>query len=346
MMLTKNTRGPKRSRLLPLLAALCLCAAADAAGARRERGKRFEPTSAQAAEAARMRRALAATLGDDFEVTRERLARRSDWHGGGLYWLAHLRARRPGEFDVTYKYRYTDRVRPHDPLYTFVEHRTLVRVGPRGCERRARHNFVCVGDTLILPVLVNEHTGHVFSIAARPFAPGDAASAMRLRDATDGALFREPVFNPAEKYMKYVGRRATYSPHRALGYTVTYEATFEAAAPGAFNLSVTEPADAGGPQSPDRDDGAGSVPVVVVARGAPGTVLSSGDDVHGYTERFSSRGGGNGYRTTPVILQTGERLTLRYFGYSRRGPSAGGEDRRAVEAGVKRRAPAVALLPF
>jgi hypothetical protein len=75
-------------------------------------------------------------------------------------------------------------------------------------------------------------------------------------------------------------------------------------------------------------------------------VLSSGDNVHGYTERFSSSGGGTGYRTTPVILQIGERLTLRYGGYSRRGLSAGGESREALEASVKLYPPIVSLLPF
>jgi hypothetical protein len=90
--------------LLRLLAALCLCAGAAAQG-EKEQLKEFEPTAAQKAEAERMRGALAETVGERFEVARHRLARRSNWHGGQLYWLAHLRAKRPGDFHVKYRYR-------------------------------------------------------------------------------------------------------------------------------------------------------------------------------------------------------------------------------------------------
>ncbi|MET0625606.1 MAG: hypothetical protein ABW250_21905 [Pyrinomonadaceae bacterium] len=334
---------PTLRRLLPLLAVLCLCAPA-AAQAPKEPAKKFEPTPAQASEAARLRGALAGALGEHFDVARERLTRRSNWHGGGLYWLAHLRAKRPGGFYVKYKYRYKDHVKPHDPLYTFVEHQTFVNVGPPGCERRPRYNSVCVGDTIILPVLVNDYTEHAFSVEARPYTPGDGSTEKSLRDIEEAGLYREPVPNPAEEFLRYVGRRAHYSPHRAPGYTMTYEATFEAVKPGSFNLAVGTSVSAAGP-SPAAE-AAGSVPVVVVGKGSPITVLSSKDDVHGYTERFSSRGGGTSYLTTPVILQVGERLTLKYSGYSRRGPSPGGENREALEATVKEHAPVITLLPF
>jgi hypothetical protein len=340
-----KTKAPTRRGPLLLLAALCLCGAASAQPA-----KKFEPTPAQAAEAARLRGALEGALGEDFGLARERLARRSDWHGGGLYWLAHLRARRAGEFHVAYKYRYKDHARPQDPLYSFVERRTLVRVGPRGCARRPRSNFVCVGDTVILPVVVNDYTEHAFSLTRRPFAPGDAASAGLLRDAEDARLDREPVANPAAEFLKYVGRRGHYLPHRAGGYTMTFEATFEAVKPGSFNLSVgARPSAAGTPTDAGTltDDGAaaaGSVPVVIVAPGRPITVLSSGEDVHGYTERFSSRSGDN-YRTTPLVLQPGERITLKYSGHSRRRPSAA-EKRESPENLLKEHVPVITLLPF
>ncbi|HEY0171052.1 MAG TPA: hypothetical protein VGB98_08510 [Pyrinomonadaceae bacterium] len=336
----KKTKVPTRRKLFPLLAALCLCGAASAQPA-----KKFEPTPAQAAEAARLRGALAGALGEDFELARERLARRSDWHGGGLYWLAHLRAKRPGGFHVKYKYRYKDRVKPQDPLYTFVERRTFVRVGPRGCARRPRSNSVCVGDTVILPVVVNDYTEHTFSIEAQPYAPGDGSTEKSLRSIEEAGLYREPVPNPAEKFLRYLGSRAHYSPHRAMGYTMSYDATFEAVAPGSFNLAVGATAPAAGPLTNAETASAGSVPVVIVAPGTPVTVLSSGEDVHGYTERFSSRSGEN-YQTTPLVLQPGDRITLKYSGYSRRGRSPGGENREALEASVKDHAPVITLLPF
>lgn len=316
----------KMSRaLLPLLAALCLSASVAAQPA-----KGLEQSPAGKTLEAGLRRSLAEAVGEHFEVARDRLARRSNWHGGQLYWLAHLRARRSGAFYVRYKYRYKDHVHPEDPLYTFVEHKTFVNVGPHGCARRPRYNSVCVGDTVILPVLVNDYTEHAFSVEAQPFSPGDGSTERSLRSIEEGGLYREPVPNPAEKFMKYLGSRAHYSPHRALGYTLEFHATFEAVRPGSFNLSV----------------GASSVPVVVVEPGAPITVLSFKDDVHGYTERFSSRGGGNGYPTTPVILQIGERLTLKYHGYSVRGDAARGENKAELEARVKDTPPVITLLPF
>lgn len=332
-------------RPLLLLAALCLCVSA-AAQTSKESAKEFEPTAAQRAEAGRLRRVLAAAVGEHFEVARDRLTRRSNWHGGQLYWLAHLRAVRAGEYYVQYRYRYKDNVHPQDPLYTFVEHKTLVRVGPRGCERRPRYNSVCIGDTFILPVLVNDYSEHTFSLESQPFSPGDPATAKSLRELDEAGLYRAPVHNPAAEFMKYVGRRAHYSPHRAPGYTMTFEATFEAVKPGSFNLAVTMPVSAAGPQTAAESAAARSVPVVVVGPSAPLTVLSSGDNVHGYTERFSSSGGGNSYRTTPVILQVGERLTLQYLSYSHRGLSAGGENKEALEATVRQQAPAITLLPF
>jgi hypothetical protein len=339
------THSSKTRGLLPLLALLCLCAT-TAAQPTKKPERAFEPTAAQRAEAARLRGALAATIGGHFEVARERLTRRSNWHGGGLYWLAHLRAQRPGEFYVRYKYRYKDHVHPQDPLYTFVEHQTLVRVGPRGCERRPRYNFICVGDTFILPVLVNDYSEHTFSIEAQPFSSGDPATAKSLRSIEENRLDRESIENPAAEFMKYVGRRAHYSPHRALGYTMTFEVTFEAVKPGSFNLAVGTSMSAAGPQTLAASAAAGSVPVVVVEPRAPITVLSSGDNVHGYTERFSSSGGGNSYLTTPIILQPGERLTLKYLSYSRRGLSADGENEQALEASIKDYPVVITLLPF
>ena len=328
--------------LLLLLAALCPCAGA-AAQERKEPAKEFVPTAAQKAEAERMRGALAETIGERFEVARHRLARRSRWHGGAVYWLAHLRARRAGEYYVRYKYRYTDRANPRDPLYTFVEHQTLVRVGPQGCERRPRYNFICVGDTFVLPVLVGDHSGHTFSLESQVFSPGDPATAKALRGRDEAGLQREPVTNPAAAFLRYVGSRAEVSLHRASGYTARYSATFEAVGPGAFNLSL-RPNMPGTP--PAAGAATGSTPIVVLDPKAPVTALSKGDNVRGYSERFSSSGGGNSYLTTPVILQPGELLTLDYLSYSRRGRDPEGKSGWGIEAGVTDRLPVITLLPF
>jgi hypothetical protein len=340
----KKTHAKTSRRLLPFIAALCLCA--GAAAQEREQAKGLEPTAAQRAEAERMRGALAEVVGGRFEVARHRLARRSNWHGGQLYWLAHLRAKSPGDYYVRYKYRYKDRANPQDPLYTFVEHKTLVRVGPRGCARKPRYNFVCVGDTFILPVLLEEHSGHTFSLESQAFSPGDPATAKALRGMDEAGLHREPVPNPAERFLKYLGSRAHYSPHRVGGYTVQYSATFEAVGPGAFNLSLSPNMPGTAPLTGTAAAAAGSTPIVVLDPKAPVTVLSAKDDAHGYSERFSSTGGGTSFLTTPVILQPGELVTLQYLSSGRRGRPAGGESREEIEAGVKDRLPVITLLPF
>ena len=340
-----HTHSLKTRALLPLLAALCL-SASDAAA---QPAKGLERSRAGQALEAGLRRALVEAVGDDFEVARDRLARRSDWHGGGLYWLAHLRARRGGEFYVRYKYRYKDHSRPQDPLYTFVEHQTFVRVGPRGCARQPRYNFVCVGDTLIMPVVVNDYTEHAFTLARRPFTPADDTSETLRRNLEEGELYRAPLPNPASPFLNYLGSRAHLSPHRAAGYTMEFYATFEAARPGSFNLALgvsrTYATPTPTPPAVVEESAAAAVPVVIVERGTPVTILSSREDVHGYTERFSSDSG-NGYPTTPVVLQPGDRLTLLYMSYNVRGRSVGGDERAFVEASVREHLPAVTLLPF
>jgi hypothetical protein len=337
-----NTLTTTRRTLLALLAALCLSAGAAAQTKKedaKDSQKEFTPTRAQTAEAARLRAALAAALGDNFEIVSDRLALHANWDGG-LYWLAHLRAARPGGFHVKYKYRYRDHVHPEDPLYTFVERDTGIHVGPRACARAPRYNRVCVGDTVILPVVLNDYTEHSFNVSALPYAPDDEATEKLLRDADVVGLDPTLVANPAAEFLKYLGSRAYYSPHRAPGYTMNYYATFEAVRPGSFNLSLGLSAPAAGTQAVD-----GSVPVVIVERGAPITILSSREDVHGYTERFSSNSG-DGYLTTPLILQPGDRVTLQYHSYSVRGFSKGGENEEALEASVKDYPPVVTLLPF
>jgi len=166
---TNKTANLISRRLPPFFTTLCLCVSAAAQSA-----KEFEPN------AARLRGALAAAVGQNFEVARDRLARRSNRHGSGAYWLAHLRARRPGEYYVRYRYRYKDQAHPEDPLYTFVERKTPVRVGERGCPRRPHDNFVCVGDTVILPAVSNASRSDTSPTAAAA-SPRAARTGRRSR---------------------------------------------------------------------------------------------------------------------------------------------------------------------
>ncbi|HEU4597595.1 MAG TPA: hypothetical protein VFS10_20880 [Pyrinomonadaceae bacterium] len=298
-----------------------------------------------------LRRAFVEAFGEDFELVRDELARRSTWHGGGQFWLAHAKPKRSGHFKLKYKYRYVDRVRPKDPLYEFVEHEIPVRVSPRGCRRRVQdRNYadVCLGDTIIVPVVLDDFTGHTFTLTGRELQPPSEPLAESLkmevaaRAEGDKKLHAEPVPNPAAEFLKYVGSSAYSSPHRAPGFTMSFYATFEALKPGAFNLSV------GARVADDLPLGSGrggGVPVIIVERGAPLTLLASGEYVNSYGGGFSS-GTGNGYLTTPLIMQPGDRITLQFHGYSVRGF---GRERGAEadpSAAVKKVAPVISMRPF
>ena len=90
---------------------------------------------------------------------------------------------------------------------------------------------------------------------------------------------------------------------------------------------------------------AGGVPVIVVERGAPVTMLASGEYVNSYSGRFSS-GTGNGYLTTPVIMQPGDRITLQFHAYSVRGFKSEATAGADPEVAVKQVAPVIRMPPF
>src|SRR5687767_2969742 len=233
-----------------------------------------------ARDTSELRRSFVEAFGEDFELVRDELARRSTWHGGGQFWLAHAKPKRTGHFKLKYKYRYVDRVRPKDPLYEFVEHEMPVWVGPRGCRRRVQdrnYTDVCLGDTIIVPVLLGDFHGHTFSLTGRDLQPPSEPLAESLkmevaaRAEEDKKLHAAAVANPAAEFLKYVGSSAYTSPHRAPGFTMSFYATFEALKPGSFNLSVGARVEGDLPLGFGRG---GGVPVIIVERGAPLTLLA------------------------------------------------------------------------
>ncbi len=299
-----------------------------------------------------LRRAFVEAFGEDFEWVRDEVEQRSAWHGSGRFWLVHVKPKRSGHFKLKYKYRYIDRVRPKDPLYEFVEHEMPIWVGPRGCRRRVQdrnYTDVCLGDTVIIPVVLDNFDGHTFSLAGRELQPMSEPLAeslkmeMAAREEEDKKLHTEPVANPAAEFLKYVGSAAYYHPHRAPGFTMDFHATFEAVKPGAFNLSVGArvsdklPLGLGGRR--------GGVPVIIVATGTPLTLLASGEYVNSYGGGFSS-GTGNGYLTTPLFMQPGDRITLEFHGYSVRGFGRESGESADPKVAVKKVAPVISMNPF
>ncbi|HWS54663.1 MAG TPA: hypothetical protein VN228_11070 [Pyrinomonadaceae bacterium] len=340
----RDTRGSVKVKAAFLALSLCappfVAPRASAAQERRPPVRR---------DAAALRRALAGAVGGEFEIVRDELTRRSAYHGGGAYWLAHVRPKRPGSFTLKYAYGYEDPFTKGETSATRAEHSFHINVGPRGCWRRPAHMASrfepCLGDTIILPFALDAYrrvyAGHTFEFAARPAAARDAPAGPEAWELTllrqqDAKLRRDEVVNPLAEHLKYLGSTAEVRLHRAPGYTAEYHATFEAVRPGRFNLLL-------GAGPPGADGGAAGVPVIIVERGTPVTWLAAHESVSEFVGRFSSHAG-NSYLTSPVIMQPGERLTLRYDGYTRRGPRA--ETDRGGGAEENHRPPVITRLPF
>jgi hypothetical protein len=341
-----------KSRLQAKSLALWLCACAlVCAPFGSEAAAAQQPARRSARETESLRRSFLEVFGKDFEFVKDKLLRRSTFNSGGVFWLVHAKPKRSGHYTVKYRYRYVDSVRPQDPLYEFVEHEIPIWVGEKGCRRRVQdrnYTDVCLGDTVVIPFVFDNYSEHTFSLAVREYEPETDAhkkvSAMEMerRPETDKLLYTEPVANPAREFLKYVGSSSQVRPHRSPGYTMSFYATFEALKPGSFNLSLGVRVDSSLPLGLSSG---GSVPVIVVERGAPVTMLASGEYVRSWRDRFSS-GTGNSYLTTPLVMQPGDRITLQYHGFSVRDLRGEGTGRVKPDDALKGAAPVINLLPF
>ncbi|HYW10531.1 MAG TPA: hypothetical protein VE871_01210 [Longimicrobium sp.] len=290
------------------------------------------PPAGATPDTAQLHRALAAALGQDFQIVHTELS--SGLHErGGTFWLVHALPRRSGMFELRYRYDYRDLVRPADPLYTHVEHTSYIRVGEPGCLRRRQAKDVCLGDTLILPFVVND-TGHTFALTFRE-PSGDWSGAADAHAAPG----TESVPNPLAEHLGFLGAQRHHMPNRSAtgrGRT-TFSAEFVAMAPGRFNLSLSS--------SPSA---AGSVPVVIVPRGQPVTVLLWREQVTARheTQPFASHWG-NQYMTSVLLLQPGDRITLEYWPPATGDALAALSDETDTDAEHRvARPPVIARFPF
>jgi hypothetical protein len=281
-------------------------------------------------DTARLRQALSTAFGADFEITRTELSSGLR-ERSGTFWLVHARPRRSGDYELRYRYDYRDRVRPNDPLYTHVEHTSYVRVGERGCWRRRQGKDVCLGDTIILPFVVDDFTGHVFTVGRRGSSAAGGAGE-RKPPPVEMEPEVDSVANPLSAHLRYLGTTSQEMLRRNGGGSVVYSAEFQAVAPGRFNLAL-----AGGASA------AGAVPIVIVPRGQPVTVLLANETVEGtdVVQGFSSHGG-NQYLTTVLLLQPGDRISLEYHHYTFSAREEFAPGRRAREGPE----PVITRLPF
>jgi hypothetical protein len=288
-----------------------------------------------------LRRAFAEACAGDFEIVKDEFRDRTAKQGGEGFWLVYFMPKHSGEFTIKYRYDY------NEPLYTYVEHEINLNVGERGCRRLSNNGTIvsaCLGDTIILPVVVNNFKGHTFSLTSRE-AQKDVSQEIQTawRESEEKGLSAEPVNNPASEFMKYVGRQVHYMPHRSPGYTLEHTAMFEAVKPGKFNIALA-PRMHGDTQT--SLSASGSVPVVIVEKNAPVTLLLSRESVVGRDEKHGFESySGNEYLTSVKILQVGDRLTLTYSGRNSRGEAVRDADDMQAQW-LKEVVPVIGLLPF
>lgn len=280
------------------------------------------PASAQETNAVRksvdleqLRIKFEAAVGNDFEFVKGELKGRANARGGGAYWLAHIKPKHPGSFKLTYRYNY------NDPHYSHVEREFGLNVGRKGCRRGvpsygSYHRF-CVGDTIVFPVAIFKFTEHEFSLTGAEYTP-DQDAVWEKANPADESLQRSAVNNPLAEQLRYVGSSSHKLLHRNGGYTLEGYAVFEAQSAGRFNVTLS----AAYPDLPSAvlsGIGVGGVvPIIVVERGTPVTLLASSHAVRGYTmgyngKEYVSSTSGDAYMVDLMILQPGDRLSLKYF---------------------------------
>ncbi len=269
-----------------------------------------------------LRSKFEAALGEQFEVVKGELKGRSNAQGGGTYWLAHIKPKQPGFYNLTYRYNY------NDPHYSHVEREFTMNVGRKGCRRGVpsygSYHRYCMGDTIIFPVAIFNFTEHEFTLKSTAHTPEqDAVWERPPSESADGKLDSTPVTNPLADNLRYVGSTNHKLLHRNGGYTLEAYAVFEAVSPGRFNLSLSA-------DFPDLPSAvlssvghSSGTPIIIVFHGTPVTLLASSHGVNGYTtgydgKEFVRSTSGDSFMTDVTIMVPGDRISLKYFTTIRR----------------------------
>lgn len=296
-------------------------------------------------DATALRSKFVTAFGRDFDLVKDEFKTRVNESSGESYWLAYAKPKHAGYFYLQYRYRYNDK------LYSHVEREIRFGVGPKGCRRgppyAGTYSRFCLGDTVIVAVVIDRYTEHEFKLVkAEPLNDekdwetfDDKHPAVR-----DQGLDQTQIANPAAEHLKYVGSRSHKMLHRSLGYTLELHADFEAVGPGRFNLLVSS-----SPQNVRPGANAvGSVPIIVVARATPVTLLAGHEEVRGFAlgydgREYESSTSGNSYMTNVIIMQPGDRISLRYFSTVRGREFESGPDARDPSENLK---PVISVHPF
>jgi hypothetical protein len=271
-----------------------------------------QKTQSKPVDTALLRTRLTEVFGDHLAIVKDEMTRRSNWHGGELFWLVHVQPKRVGHYALRYQYNY------NGSHYSHVERELRVRVGKQGCLRNpqdhGRYAKFCLGDTVVLPIAINNFTEHKFSLKFTEEAIDDK----ELTPFQPVSGMTQPI-NPLEEHLAFVKSDSHKMLHRAGGYTLERYATFEARKPGRFNISLSSVDLPSASSKPDK----GGIAIIVLERTAPITAIAGHESIDGFTRGFngqeynSSSGGGTSYLTDVVIIQTGDRFSFKYSSVSR-----------------------------
>lgn len=196
-----------KTRLVLAAASLFILFASTAAQPRRS----IVPDSAS------LRASFLAAFGNEFELVKDETAPRSNEQGGGMFWLAFVRPRGPGYFSLQYSFKRDDK------HYSHEEREIPVSVAPKGCRRGPPSSGVysrfCMGDTIIVPVMVSGASAHEFKLTKQAQRGDEDWKTFdeKYPDFRNRDLDKTPVSNPSES-LQYVGRRSHKMLHRRPGY--------------------------------------------------------------------------------------------------------------------------------
>lgn len=298
-------------------------------------------------DSASLRASFLAAFGNDFELVKDAITSRSNEQGGGMFWLAYVRPHGPGHFSLQYSFKRDDK------HYSHEEREIHFNVAPRGCRRGPPSSGVyarfCMGDTIIVPVFVSGARNHQFELTKQAPAADEDWKTFdeKYPKVRDQGLDKTPVTNPSES-LRYLGRRPHKMLHRSSGYTLHLYADFEAVKPGRFNLLVSSSPSVTG----DGKNSAGSIPIIVVDRETPVTLIAGREEVRGFSmghngQEYVSSTSGNSYMSSLMVLQPGDRISVLYLS-ARRGPQyeREGYARRDGVDPAEATLPVIAVHPF
>ncbi|MGH9971863.1 MAG: hypothetical protein ACREBG_29285 [Pyrinomonadaceae bacterium] len=276
----------------------------------------YQSSTPSTPDLTRLRTSFTEAFGYDFELVRDELKQRSKTQGGGTHWLAFVRPKRSGYFGLQYRYK------SHDSNYSHVEREFYLRIGERGCRRGppqlGSYTRFCLGDTIIIPIALDNFTEHQFGLSSSRYTPADDRTFdEEYPEWAEQELDRSQISNPISEHLRYIGRGSHKMLHHNGGYTLETYAVFKAEKPGRFNLALSVPLQGSSATLASEMGASESVPVVVVARETPVTLIASRQEVRGYRMDYDGRewvssNSGNSYATELMILQPGDRISLTY----------------------------------